>query len=157
MKVGNIVIVANLGELKVYEAMPRDLEAEAGMKPANVKLDLVDEKRYSESHQKLHEILTDQAGRFKGGGQGRGASFTRGSIGDRHTIEQEIEESVLRELSTDISEIITKKSVPVYLAMPDMIFKRVMDRILPEAKQKVAKTVEKDLMKVNKTELPELF
>ena len=29
MKVGNIVILANLGELKVYEARPRDLEAEA--------------------------------------------------------------------------------------------------------------------------------
>lgn len=156
MKVGNIVIVANLGELKVYEAMPRDLEAEAGLKPANVKLDLVDEKRYSESHQKLHEILTDQAGRFKGGGQGRG-TFTRGSIGEKHTIEQGIEEDVLRELAGDISEIITKKSVPAYLAMPDMIFKRVMDRISHEAKQKVAKTVEKDLMKVSKTELPELF
>jgi len=156
MKVGNIVILANLGELKVYEAMPRDLEAEAGLKPTHIKLDLVDDKCYSESHKKLHEILTDQAGRFKGGSQGRG-TFSQGSIGEKHTIEQELEEDVLKELAADISEIITQKNAPVYLAMPEMIFKRVMERLSPAAKAKVVKTVEKDLMKVNKTELPELF
>jgi len=156
MKVGNIVILANLGELKVYEAMPRDLEAEAGLKPTHIKLDLIDDKCYSESHKKLHEILTDQAGRFKGGSQGRG-TFTQGSIGEKHTIEQELEEDVLRELANDISGIIKEKNAPTYLAMPDMICKRVMDRMTPEAKEKVVKAVEKDLMKANKTELPELF
>jgi len=50
MIVGDLVILANLGELKVYDVIPRDLEAEAGMKPRNVKLDLVDEKIYDESH-----------------------------------------------------------------------------------------------------------
>ncbi|BAF72149.1 host attachment protein [Sulfurovum sp. NBC37-1] len=156
MKVGNIVILANLGELKVYEAMPRDLEAEAGLKPTNVKLDLVDEKCYSESHKKLHEMLTDQAGRFKGGSQGRG-TFTQGSIGEKHTIEQEIEEDVLRELAKDISDIIIQKSAPAYLALPDMVCKRIVERISPDAKAKVVKTIEKDLIKVNKTELPDQF
>ena len=156
MKVGNIVILANLGELKVYEAMPRDLEAEAGLKPGNVKLDLIDEKIYGESHQKLHEILSDQAGRFKGGSQGRG-TFSRGSIGEKHTIEQEIEEDVLRELAKDISDIITEKNVPAYLAIPEVISKRVLERISPQAKEKIVKTVEKDIMKVDKTELLEIF
>ncbi|KYJ85764.1 host attachment protein [Sulfurovum riftiae] len=156
MKVGNIVILANLGELKVYEAMPRDLEAEAGLKPQNVKLDLINDKNYIASHQKLHEVLSDQAGRFKGGSQGRG-SFSRGSIGEKHTIENEIEEDVIREIADDISKIITEKNVPVYLAMPDMISKRVTERMSPQAKEKVLKTVEKDLMKTDKTELIALF
>lgn len=59
MKVGNIAILANLGELKVYEAMPRDLEAEAGMKPGNIKLDLIYEKIYEASHLRMHEEVSD--------------------------------------------------------------------------------------------------
>ena len=156
MKVGNIVILANLGELKVYEAMPRDLEAEAGLKPENIKLDLINDKNYIASHQKLHEVVSDQAGRFKGGSQGRG-TFSRGSIGEKHTIESEIEDDIIREIAEDISNIITEKNAPAYLALPDMIFKRVTERISPQAKEKVLKMVEKDLMKADKTELPELF
>jgi hypothetical protein len=80
MKVGDIVILANLGELKVYEANPRDLEAEAGLAPTHIKLDLVNDKNYIDAHKRLHETVTDQAGQFKGGSQGRG-EFTQGSIG----------------------------------------------------------------------------
>ncbi|QOR62697.1 host attachment protein [Sulfurovum sp. ST-21] len=156
MKVGNIVILANLGELKVYEAKPRDLEAEAGIKPENVKLDLIHDRNYLASHQKLHEVLTDQAGQFKGGSQERG-SFSRGGIAEKHTIEKEIEESVLREIAKDVSQIITEKNTAVYLAIPETIHKRVTERMQPQAKEKVVKIVEKDLMKTDKTELVDLF
>ena len=156
MKIGNIVILANLGELKVYEAIPRDLEAEAGLKPENIKLDLIHDKNYIASHQKLHEVLSDQAGRFKGGSQGRG-TFSRGSIGEKHTIENEIEEDVLREIAEDISKVVMEKDASVYLAMPEMISRRVMERILPQAKENIVKTVEKDFMKTDKTELATLF
>jgi len=156
MKVGNIVILANLGELKVYEANPRDLEAEAGLKPDHVKLDLINDKNYIETHKKLHEVLSDQAGQFKGGSQGRG-TFSRGSIGEKHTIEQEIEEDVIRDIANDISRIIVEKSAETYLAMPETIFKRVYERLSSEAKAKVVKTAEKDLMKADKKELVDLF
>ncbi len=156
MKVGNIVILANLGELKVYEAKPRDLEAEAGLKPEHIKLELVTNKNYIESHKKLHEILTDQAGRFKGGSQAKG-DFSQGSIGEKHSIEQEIEDDVIRDIAKDISEAIISSDAKTYLAMPEMIFKRVLDQVNPAAKSKIVKSVEKDLMKVDKTELPDLF
>jgi hypothetical protein len=156
MIVGDLVILANLGELKVYDVMPRDLEAEAGMKPRNVKLDLVDEKIYDESHLRLHETVSDQAGRFKGGSQGRG-TFSRGSIGEKHSLLQEKEEDVIREIAEDISNIISKKNTSTYLAIPDMIFKRVMERISPAAKAKITKTLETDLMKTDKMDLVDLF
>ena len=156
MKVGNVLILANLGEMKVYDAMPRDLEAEAGVKPKNIKLDLVDERNYVLTHWKLHEIVTDQAGRFKGGGQGRG-TFTRGSIGERHSLENEIEEEVVREIAKDISNIATNKNVPWYLVMPNTIYIRVMDLVSPAAKEKLIKSLEKDLMKSDKMELAEIF
>lgn len=156
MNVGNMVILANLGEMKVYDAMPRDLEAEAGVKPKNVKLDLVDGRNYVASHWKLNETVTDQAGRFKGGSQGRG-TFSRGSIGERHSLENEIEEEVIREIAKDISTIVADKNASWYLAMPDMIYKRVMDLLSPAAKEKLIKALEKDLMKSDKTALVEIF
>jgi len=156
MKVGNVLILANLGEMKVYDAIPRDLEAEAGLKPENVKLDLVDERNYVLTHWKLHEIVTDQAGRFKGGSQGRG-TFSRGSIGERHSLVNEIEEEVIREIAKDISNIATNKNVPWYLIMPNTIYKRVMNLVSPAAKEKLIKSLEKDLMKSDKMELVEIF
>ena len=156
MVVGDLVILANLGEYKVYDVMPRDLEAEAGMKPRNVKLDLVDEKTYEASHLRLNETVSDQAGRFKGGSQGRG-TFSRGSIGEKHSLLQEKEEDVIREIADDLSKIITTKNRSTYVALPDMIFKRVMERISPAAKNKIVKTLETDLLKTDKMDLIDLF
>lgn len=156
IKVGNIAILANLGELKVYEAMPRDLEAEAGMKPGNIKLDLIYEKIYEASHLRMHEEVSDQAGRFKGGSQGRG-TFSRGSIGEKHSVLQEKEEDVIDDIVQDISNIVSDKNVPTYLAIPDMIFKRVMKGISPAVKEKLEKTLDTDLMKVDKMDLVDLF
>jgi hypothetical protein len=155
MKVGDILILANLGELKVYEAKPRDLEAEAGLKPTHIKLDLINDKNYIDAHKKLHETVTDQAGQFKGGSQGRG-TFTQGSIGEKHSLEQETEEKIIREIAEDITTITTEKNSRTFVAMPDMIFKRVLDHVSTEAKEKIFKSIEKDLMKVDKTELPDL-
>jgi len=156
MVVGDLVILANLGEYKVYDVMPRDLEAEAGMKPRNVKLDLIEEKTYEASHLRLHETVSDQAGRFKGGSQGRG-TFSRGSIGEKHSLLQEKEEDVIREIADDLSKIITTKNRSTYVAIPDMIFKRVMERLSPAAKAKVVKTLETDLLKTDKMDLIDLF
>ncbi len=156
MKVNEILILANLGELKVYEAAPRDLEAEAGLKPENVKLDLIDNRDYVATHWKLHEIVTDQAGRFKGGSQGRG-TFSRGSIGEKHTIEAEVEEKVVQQIAKDITDIVNEKGVKWYLAIPETIYARIIGKVPPAAQEKLVKGLEKDLMKVDKTELVELF
>jgi len=156
MKIGNLVILANLGELKVYEAKPRTLEAEAGLKENEVKLDLLTDKNYIESHKKLHEILSDQAGQFKGGSQGRG-SFTQGSISEKHTIEEKIEEDLIRDIAHDISTVIAEKDAKTYLAIPSTLYNRVLEKISPDIKDKIIKSVEKDYMKVSKSELISLF
>jgi hypothetical protein len=156
MKVGEIAIVANLGEMKVYKAAPRDLEAEAGLKPEHVKLDLIDARDYVATHWKLNDIVTDQAGRFKGGSQGRG-TFSRGSIGERHTIEEEVEEKVIQQLAKDITDIALAKDTSWYLALPETIYNRIIGKISPEAQKKLVKGIEKDLVKVDKQELVSLF
>jgi protein required for attachment to host cells len=157
MKVGDLVIVADLGEMKVYRAEPRDLEAEAGLKPSHVKLDLIDAKDYVVSHWKVSEVVTDQAGQFKGGSQGRG-SFTQGSIGERHELEKQLEESVIQAIATDISEAVSAhRPAKWFLALPEAIYDRVVGLLKPEVQDKLFKGLKKDLVKTDKNRLIEMF
>ncbi len=153
MKVGDIVIVADLGEMKVYKANPRDLEAEAGLKPDHIKLDLVNAIDYVEAHWKLKDIVTDEAGRFKADAGKMGAS-----AGERHELEKKMEEDVIRAIAADISKVVAEYNPPKYfLALPHTIFKRVMDKVEPNAKEKLFRYIEEDLTKTDKNRLPEIF
>ncbi len=153
MKVNDLVIVGNLGELKVYKANPRDLEAEAGLKPQNIKLDLINAIDYVESHWKVNDIVTDEAGRFKAD-----AGKMGGSIAERHGIEQKIEEDVIKAVAEDISNIIAQNNPPKYfLALPQNIFKRVWEKVSNEAKDKLFRYIEEDLTKADKTKIPQFF
>ncbi len=157
MKVGDIVIVSNLGEMKVYKANPRDLEAEAGLKPHNVKLDLIDAKDYVASHWKIQDIVTDEAGRFKGGSQGRG-EFTQGSVGQRHELEKRVEAEVIDAIAKDISDAVEANNPPKwFLGLSETIYDRVMEKISAAAKDKLFHSLKKDLTKVDKKDLVDIF
>ena len=157
MKVGDIVIVADLGEMKIYKAEPRDLEAEAGLKPDHVKLDLIDAKDYVVSHWKVNDIVTDQAGQFKGGSQGRG-EFTQGSIGDRHELVKRVENEVIEAIAKDISDAVAANKPPKwYLGLPETIYDRVMEKVAADVKDSLFMSLKKDLVKENKNKLVELF
>jgi len=157
MKVGDIVIVSNLGEMKVYKAAPRDLEAEAGLKPEHVKLDLINSRDYVLSHWSVNDIVTDQAGQFKGGSQGQG-SFTQGSIGDDHHLKDKVEAEVIDAIAADISDAVDANDPEKwYLALPEMIYNRVMEKVSPAAKEKLSKGLEKDLVKADKNDIVEKF
>ncbi len=157
MKVGDIVIVADLGEMKIYRAEPRDLEAEAGLKPDHVKLDLIDAKDYVEAHWDIKDIVTDEPGRFKGGSQGRG-NFTQESAGERHELEKHVEEDVINAIAKDIDDTVAKTNPPKwFLALPETIFDRVMAKVSEAAKGKLFKSVKKDLIKTDKNDLIEIF
>ena len=153
MKVGDLVIVANLGEMKVYKANPRDLEAEAGLKPDHIKLDLVNAVDYVEAHWKLKDIVTDEAGRFKAD-----AGKMGGNAGERHELEKKMEEDVIKAIAEDIVKIVEQNNPPKYfLALPQNIFKRVWEKVANEAKNKLFRYVEEDLTKTDKNKLPEIF
>ena len=153
MKVGDIVIVANLGEMKIYKANPRDLEAEAGLKPDHIKLDLVNAIDYVEAHWKLQDIVTDEAGRFKAD-----AGKMGGNAGERHELEKKMEEDVIKVIAEDIAKMVAEYNPPKYfLALPQTIFKRVWERVDQSAKDKLFRYVEEDLTKTDKNKLPEIF
>ncbi|WP_200763745.1 host attachment protein [Nitrosophilus alvini] len=153
MRVGDLVITSNLGEMKIYKAEPRDLEAEAGLKPQNVKLDLINTIDYVEAHWNLKDIVTDEAGRFKADTGKMG-----GSIGQRHELENKMEEDVIKAIADDISKIISESNPPKwFLALPENIFSRVYEKIAAEAKNSLFKYIEKDLTKEDKNKIPDIF
>ncbi|BDY13773.1 host attachment protein [Hydrogenimonas cancrithermarum] len=157
MKIGDIVIVSDLGEMKIYRAEPRGLEAEAGLKPDHVKLDLIDAKDYVASHWKVQDIVTDQAGQFKGGSQGRG-EFSQGSVGERHELEKHLEEEVIEAIAKDISDTVSANNPPKwYLGLPETIYARVMEKVSPAVKEKLFLGLKKDLVKTDKNDLVEIF
>jgi hypothetical protein len=151
MRVGDLVIIATLGEIKAFIANPRTPEAEAGLKPNEVKLDLLTVIDIVEAHQKVNNLVSDNAGQFKGGSIFRG-DFTRGSIGERYNLENEIIKEVVRAVTEDIDMLIEQYgNKKVFLSLPKFIAKDVMDNL--KNASKIYRLVEKDLLKIDKNKL----
>jgi len=157
MRVGDIVIVSDLGEMKIYRAAPRDLEAEADSKSENIKLDLIETKDYLLSHWKMHDLVSDQAGRFKGGSQVKG-KFSQGSMGERHELVKKIEKDVIKTVAKDISDAVAQnRTQKWFLGVSETIYDHILEKVSKSAKETLFLGVKKDLVKTDKTDLVEIF
>lgn len=145
VKVGDLVITASLGELKVYEAKPRTLEAEAGLKEHEVKLDLVTAKDYIDAHKKIKDIVTDEAGRFKGG------------IAEEHNLELEIKKRLIEEIANDINAAAKRSEGRLFVAIPEPIENEVDSLLESSTKAKIVKLLKKDYVKTEKEALLQTF
>ncbi len=150
MKINDIVIVASLGEIKTYKALPKTLEAEAGLKENEIKLDLINDINIIEAHKKLQDLITDIRGNFK-------PSFLKNAIsGEKHNLEQEIYKETVKIVAEDIDKIIEENNPKrVFLAIPKIIKNDVLNYI--KNKDKIFKIVEKDLIKTDKNSLLNFF
>ena len=150
MKVGDLVIVASLGEIKAYKAAPRTLEAEAGLKPTEVKLDLIKDVDVVEAHKKLSDLLTGvEEGVKKAGFLNRAAS------GERHNLKEEIYKEAIKVVAEDIDMIIDEIGGRVFLAVPATIANDLTQKLKNNGK--IVKLIKKDLLKTDKNDLIEEF
>ncbi len=150
MKVGDLVIVASLGEIKAYRANPRTPEAEAGLKPNEVKLDLITAIDIVEAHKRVSDLLDVDAGVKKAGFLNRAAS------GEKHTLKDEIYREAVKAVAEDIDMLIEQYGdKKVFLSLPKTISKDVMDNL--KNSSKIYRLVEKDLLKTDKNRLIEEF
>ena len=145
VKIGDLVITASLGELKIYEAKPRTLEAEAGLKEYEVKLDLLTVKDYIDAHKKLQDIVTDEAGRFKGG------------IAEEHNLELEIQKRLIEEIAKDIDDVVKERKSRLFVAIPEPIENEVDTLLDTATKAKIVKLLKKDYVKTDKETLLKTF
>ena len=148
--VGDKVVTVNRGELKVYVANPRTLEAEAGLKEDEVKLDLELDKDYIQAHKKLQDLVSDEAGRFKGDTQKNGAS-----IGEEHNLELEVQKRIYKDIANDLEEILKEAPKRVFLTINEEFANEVLNEVDKTLQEKIAKVIKKDYVKLDKEELLE--
>jgi len=150
MKVGDLVIVASLGEIKAYRANPRTPEAEAGLKPNEIKLDLITAIDIVEAHKRVSDLLDVDAGVKKAGFLNRAAS------GEKHTLKDEIYREAVKAVAEDIDMIIDEYGdKKVFLSLPKTIVKDVTSNL--KNASKIYRLVEKDLLKTDKNKLIDEF
>ncbi|NPA87171.1 host attachment protein [Caminibacter pacificus] len=151
MKVGDLVIVASLGEIKAYRANPRTPEAEAGLKPSEVKLDFIRGINVVEAHKKLSDLITDTTGTVNKAG-----FLNRAASGEKHTLKDEIYKEAVKSVAEDIDLLIEEENkTKVFLSLP----KTIVNDVLPLIKNrdKIFRIVEKDLLKTDKNKLIDEF
>jgi len=147
MRVGDLVIVASLGEIKAYRANPRTPEAEVGLKPTEVKLDLETAIDIIEAHKRISEILDYQGDVKKSG------FLQRASSGENHNLKEEVYREIIEVVAEDINNLI-KNEKRVFVAFPKTIANDILEKI---DTSKVVKVIEKDLIKADKKKIEELF
>jgi hypothetical protein len=150
MRVGDLVIVASLGEIKAYRANPRTPEAEAGLKPNEIKLDLITAIDIVEAHKRVSDLLDVDAGVKKAGFLNRAAS------GEKHTLKDEIYREAVKAVAEDIDMLIEQYGdKKVFLSLPKIIVKDVLENL--KNSSKIYRLVEKDLLKTDKNKLIDEF
>jgi len=151
MKVGDLVIVGSLGELKAYIANPRTPEAEAGLKPNEIKLDLVKAVDIIEAHKKLNDLITGiDEGVKKAGFLNRAAS------GEKHNLKEEIYKEAVKYVAEDIDMLIDELgNKKVFIALPKTVADDVLEKV--KNKDKIFRIVKKDLLKTDKNKLIDEF
>jgi len=151
MKVGDLVILVELGEIKAYKANPKTPEAEAGLKPEEVKLDLVRDIDIADAHKKIQDLITDTTGTvYKAGFLSRAAS------GEKHTLKESVLNEIIKVVAEDIDLVINEENPKkVFIAIPKEYANKILDKV--KNKDKIFRVVEKNLLKEDKNTLMEKF
>jgi len=140
-----IIIVGNLGEVKVYKVNKYERTIKGELK-VNYNLEMLNAIDYIDSHKKLQDIVTDQAGRF------------RDNIGEEHELENERKRRVLKEIAEDIDTINTKLNpTRVFLSFTKEYMPKLLDELSEKSKQVINKTIPSDLVKTPRDKILEHF
>jgi len=151
MKVGDLVIVASLGEIKAYKANPRTPEAEAGLKPNEVKLDLIKSIDVVTAHKRLNDLITGIDEGVKKAG-----FLNRAAAGEKHNLKEEIYKEAVKCVAEDIDMLIDELgNKKVFLSLPQTIADDVLNQL--KNRDKLFRIVKKDLLKIDKNKLIEEF
>jgi hypothetical protein len=145
-----LVLVSDLGCLKAYKVDYDELST-------NPKVELIEEVTTDEADGRLSDKLTDEAGRFPGGG--RGYHVVRAN-GERHNISLELERRAIGYLAGKVNHIVKNhgnEDRSVYLAAVKEINNQIMNRLEPMVRMRIEKNVPEDLTKIRGTRLLQHF
>jgi len=156
-----LLIVGNLGELKIYKVkkeldIARQDDFHTSHKHYKGKIvehlsfnELCDEA-FIDAHKKISDIVTDKQGHFEG-------AFG-GESGDGPKIELEIENRLLKLIIDHINKVLAKEEYDRwFFAFPKEHFGRVLNAIDDQFKAKLAKSIEENLVKKSPQDIVEEF
>jgi hypothetical protein len=138
-----IIITVDLGHFKAYRVT---------MDPvASPKIELIESYDSIEGHGKLGEKLSDIAGRFVGGG---GEGEVAKGYGEPHHLESEIRKKLAKLISLDINALIKKEDCENWhLAAGAKINKDIIEKLEPEVRSKLDKSITRDLTNIPRAEI----
>jgi protein required for attachment to host cells len=142
MKLENtIVIVADLGELKVYKVKMSEASVSNEIKKSYA-LENINGIAYIDAHKKISESVSDSAGNFAG------------SIGEDYNRENERKKRSLKEVANDINAIVeNEKPKQLFLAFPQESLSKLLDILSQNTKTVLTKTVSSNLVKTDKNKI----
>lgn len=150
---GSIIIVGDMGQLKAYRAtnvvgMDRRDDAQVshaqkrGVQKESTTLELVFDADYIESHKRMRDTVSDQAGNF------------HSATGEAHNTETEHEKRTLKTICEEIKGVIEKESPDKwYLAFPKELHNQLCDILPAQIKGSLTKSVPANLTKTAKEKL----
>ncbi len=139
-----LVLLADLGTLKAYKVTRDELHG-------HPRIDLVENMENVNAHQRISDMVTDQAGRF---GVGNGVAAGQMSHGENHNLKTENEKRSIELLSSRVNEIVGgSDAAHFYFAAPAQINQRVVDGFSSAVRAKMQKNLNSDLIKIDKSEL----
>ncbi len=140
-----LVIVADLGELKVYNVKKSEGLVGNEMKTSHA-LEVLNNIGYIDAHKKMGEVMSDSAGNFMG------------SAGEEHNRENERKKRSLKEVAEDIDAIVaSEKPKQLFLAFPQEMFSKLMDGLSQNTKAVLHKTASSNLVKTDKSKILAYF
>ncbi len=142
-----LIVVADLGELKVYKPIKHEAIINNGHDlKISWSLELLTDLDYIATHKKISDIVSDKAGNFKGG-----------NVED-NKVEDEIEKRTLKDVAADIDSVIQhEKPKKLFLAFPKEMHPSLIEKLSDETKAIITKNLQANLVKEDKNKLLDHF
>jgi len=141
-----VVVVTDLGNFKAYKLERTDLNTP--------RLVLMEEFLPVDSHGKLLEKISDQAGRYRSGIHGKWTS----PWGEPHNIELEQRKRLVRQIAGELQNVLDSDGVEgCYFAATKDVHNQILEMLPRNTRQKIVKGIPADLTKLDKSELLHRF
>ena len=145
-----LVVVTDLGCFKAFK-----LENNQGNR--SPRLELLEEVKNEQAHERLVERVTDLAGRFPRGAAKSNATRPM-SDGERHNIELESRKRLVRQMAGRFNSLARPKEIErCLLAASKEIKTQFLDELDPEVRAKIEKLVPADLTKIQSAQIMSHF
>jgi len=141
-----IIFTVDLGHFKAYRMYQNPMES--------TRIELIKSFDTIEGHEKMGDMLSDQAGRF---GLSGGRSGVKGN-GEAHTLSAENAKRITRKIAGNIANILDIEHCRDWcLAAPKAVNNQILDSLDRGVRNRLGKNISADLTKMNKTEVLRYF